>query len=44
MKTFKGFQVKSSVEARDVKAIGNNLIVNDAFYQKNFKGISNVGQ
>ena len=44
MKTFKGFQVTSSVEAGDVKAIGNKLLVNDAFYQKNFKGISNVGQ
>ena len=44
MKTFKSFQVTSSVEAGDVKPIGNKLLVNDAFYLKNFKGISNIGQ
>ena len=44
MKTIDRYQVTTSIEAGAARALNGGLLLNDAFYLKNFKGISNVGQ
>ena len=45
MATWKCFQMTSSLQTGWVKSFApnNQLMVNDAFYFQNFKGISNIG-
>ena len=43
MKTIGSLQVTSSLEGGSARNFDGKLVVNDAFYLKNFKGISNLG-